>query len=128
MGVQQWPLRSVDSDQESLGISAPKAQSSGPSKCEASAAASLHRVGKVLGAGPGCWPEANLERGSPGTWEIRSSPIETRRLGLRLTQAPRARGQSVLTPRELNRWTHDGIAKRRKRSAARWMAGSQSVP
>ena len=80
-----------------------------------------------VGARPGCWPEANLERGSPGTWEIRSSPIENRRLGLRLTQAPRARRQGVLTLREPNHWAHDGIAKRRKRSAARWVAGSQSV-
>jgi hypothetical protein len=64
-------------------------------------------------------------RGSPGTWEILSFPRQHPGRSYRVTNSrPRRRTRPPRSER--NEWNR-GTAKRRKRSAAGWAAGSRSA-
>ena len=64
-------------------------------------------------------------RGSPGTWEILLLPRQHPGRRYRVTNS-RPWRPTRPPGSEINEW-HRGIAKRRKRSAARWAAGSRST-
>ena len=75
---------------------------------------------------PGSENMANDHEGSPGTWETLPFP-SSQAAGdtahqLQIDPRLRVRGR-----RGTNNGRNDGIAKRRKRSAAKWAAGSRSV-